>query len=218
MSAMCRNLQESQKNTSIITVQSSAGKYPVREIAKVIGLGVALWIAAALIIGIVGAISDVLLGNVAVGISIAASAVLVFLLPLLAIALLLYDMIKIMRDKDPVFWNKRWYQILLVMGVISTVVSGFALYHTANLGGFGYIGQAIAAAADNSRPRAIGDLRDAFHFIGLFLVCVTFFVTGYITFFKEETESNKHRIQLASDIFKTIFGFVTGVLTTALGK
>src|SRR5262245_58244444 len=148
------------------------------------------------------------------------SAVLLFLLPLLAITLLLYDMIRIMRDKDPVFWNKRWYQILLVMGVISTVASGFALYLglqlTSNVGGFGYIGQAIAAAAANSGPTAIGDVRYVFQFVGLFLVCVTFLVTGYITFFKEETESNKHRLQLASDIFKTIFGFVTGVLTTAL--
>jgi hypothetical protein len=48
MSTMCGNLQEGQKNTNIIQFSGHPGNSSVREIAEVIGLGVALWIPISL--------------------------------------------------------------------------------------------------------------------------------------------------------------------------
>jgi hypothetical protein len=185
----------------------------LKRIAKLIGLSAGLWIAAMIVIGLTITLINETVGAILV-------VVLLFFVPFLAISLLIYDLIRIMRDRDPIFWNKTWYKILLVTGVISVILTGFVLYlttgekHAVALTQFAYIGPAVAA--DDSPTGANQTLRQGFHIVGLVLLSVTFFVSGYITFFKEETETNKHRVQLASDIFKTVFGFITGVLTAAL--
>src|SRR5262249_47007539 len=89
-------------------------KGSLKQIAKLIGLGAVLWIALFVVMGLLMSINST------------AGAILIitllFLVPLVAISLLIYDLIRIMRDRDPFFWNTTWYQILLVMGVISVIL------------------------------------------------------------------------------------------------
>jgi hypothetical protein len=108
------------------------------------------------------------------------------------------------------------------MAVLSAITSGVSLLHYIGLtpeiksDTLGYIGETLAA--DNG-PVSIGyeiDIQKSFTLLGSTLIAIIFLLTSYITFCIDETESNKHRVALASDIFKTILGFITGVLATTL--
>jgi len=57
----------------------------------------------------------------------------------------------------------------------------------------------------------------AFLIVSLSIIAIIFLMTAYVTFFIDETESNRRRIGFASDIFKTILGFVTGLITAVFG-
>jgi ABC-type xylose transport system permease subunit len=85
----------------------------------------------------------------------------------------------------------------------------------------GYIAKASASentSTNNVLGESEADLRKYFMYTGMILIVITFALTGYITFFKEENDRNKHQVDMASDIFKTIFGFITGVIAAALNK
>jgi hypothetical protein len=187
----------------------------MKETAKLIALGVVLWIAVFLFLfatKLSGPLGSIL------------GALFIFLLPILTISLVLYDLLRIIRDKDPFFWSKRWYKVLLVMGVISTIVSGFVLVVLPSpqpLSELWYIGPAFADEATAAHGVSQG-ARDFFISLFIVLVIITFFVSGYITFLKsphgEETERTKQQTQYASDILKTIFGFIIGVLTGVFNR
>ena len=79
-------------------------KGALRQIAKRIGLGAALWIASMSVLGLVTGFTPTAERPIVAGIL---GAVLIVLVPFLAIGLLIYDLIRIMTDKDPAFWCKR---------------------------------------------------------------------------------------------------------------
>jgi len=91
-----------------------------------------------------------------------------------------------------------------------------------NLGN-SYLGQALAADGPGTlvSPGPGGDIMQpiklVFLVVSLSIIGIIFLMTAYVTFFIDETESNRRRIGFASDIFKTILGFVTGLITAVFG-
>jgi hypothetical protein len=150
--------------------------------------------------------------------------------PIFVTVLLIRDILRIIKDQDPVFWYKRWYRRLSVSAVLAVllmIVAGLSPDDRATSQpkslGYSYFGQAVAAdgsvtlvppgpGADILQP-----IKLVFLVVALSIIGIIFLMTAYVTFFIDETESNRKRIGFASDIFKTILGFVTGLITAVFG-
>jgi hypothetical protein len=150
--------------------------------------------------------------------------------PIFVTILLIRDILRIINDQDPVFWYKRWYRRLSVSAVLAVllmIVAGLspderAASQPKTLGN-SYFGQALAADGPGTlvSPGPGGDIMQpiklVFLVVSLSIIGIIFLMTAYVTFFIDETESNRRRIGFASDIFKTILGFVTGLITAVFG-
>lgn len=144
---------------------------------------------------------------------------------LLIITLVILDIIHVIRDKDPVFWQKQWFQITAGVAALTVVFLGIILpiaLQARPETRISYIGEALAAnGAPVSPPLSQGSILEIRYLLSVFgitLLLIAFCLSAYVTFFIDQTDSNAKRIGFASDIFKTILGFLTGVLTAVLNK
>jgi hypothetical protein len=142
------------------------------------------------------------------------------LLPIIMILLFLYDIINILRTKDFVFINQGWYLLLSVFSILSIVFDSLLFSRIiATWPSDPIIEKSFAKELNSSNGTASNPniaLQQYATYGGLMLIFVAFLLTGYITFFKEVTAKNKRQVEVASDMFKTIFGFIIGVVAAAL--
>jgi hypothetical protein len=84
-------------------------------VMKNFGLGALIWVGGLLMLGI----GDLSLPN-SIIIRIFEFPVIVVILfaPALVIILLILDIIHVIRDKDAVYWYKRWFQIIAGMAIV----------------------------------------------------------------------------------------------------
>lgn len=201
------------------------------KIVRLAGIGLGIWIIFTVVYSIILAIVlkhnddpksawvQLILGIYAIGI---------FGAPLIALGLLVVDMINIIRDAKTRFVNKEWYIVLSVFAIFSVIISGIGFgTKAAILPQFSVTVSSIAGESNSvagtnvisnsTTPNGVEiDLQKYTTYVGLALISMTFLLTGYIILLKVETKENKHQVALASDIFKTIFGFLTGVVAAAL--
>ena len=150
--------------------------------------------------------------------------------PIFVTILLIRDIFRVIKDQDPIFWYKRWYRRLAVTAVLvilAMIAAGLSPDDRATSQpktlGHSYFSQAIAADSPMALvpPGPGGDIMQpiklVFLVVSLSIIGIIFLMTAYVTFFIDETESNRRRIGFASHIFKTILGFVTGLITAVFG-
>ena len=154
--------------------------------------------------------------------------IIVFLaVPIIVAILLIRDITRIIKDLDPIAWYKRWYRILafcaliliLIMVVLGLGASGG--FQTKPVG-FSIVNVVAGEHSVQVAPSVAGEglihvIKVSFLIISLTIIAIVFVMTAYVTFFIDETESNKRRVSFASDIFKTILGFLTGLITAVFG-
>jgi hypothetical protein len=144
-------------------------------------------------------------------------------MPILILVLLMIDIIRIINDKELKFWYQRWYRILAVSALFFFMIMVSAIFLAlphSNQTGLDHLNLiSPALAADDipvNKEDILQNIRKWFIVAAITLLGIVFMLSGYVTLFIDETENNKRRVGVASDIFKLILGAFLGSITTLL--